>query len=516
MTGAYRVQVTAGAYSWDVTEGDAPAYGLADPLVVSWQFPTGAVRPAQPEPMVLQFTVIAPTAETVGDLGIGALVTAEVTFGTGGGYPVRFIGRITDAAAEVVALGVLYRFTASDITTDLAALDVGVGVSGIASAYWHLADRTTAAGLYMGDNADDWATFGWYYLDLYLDQLFTDYSEVIGGSGAGGITGPWMDKETLDGADLLSNLVAWSDQIGAKSPDFPDTYFRPVLTGFPWDWPGGVNAFGAPYRWALAPVPDRTIYTAVPATFGLRPGGWGPVLPAVSVPSAGYLSGCRIAADARWQGTARNDTTRAAVTILTATSFVSERIPDTIARVENPLPGRPPATVRRDTITLAVSDGSGTVATATANASNVAHLMIPAQIETARLWAPESFTWLLADDAAGLDDFPALFPDFTVDWRALDTTPVPCYSLNLTLGDVLGDWNVATPGAEIFTGQLTRAEVRIESGRPMVTMTLDPLPVPSSAAPGVLLTWAGVPSPVPAWNVLDPLPSWTEYRLVGP
>ena len=59
MTRTYEVKVTAGPYSWTVTDDDPPGYGLADPLTIGWSLPDTDHRPNQPDPMVASFGVVA-------------------------------------------------------------------------------------------------------------------------------------------------------------------------------------------------------------------------------------------------------------------------------------------------------------------------------------------------------------------------------------------------------------------------------------------------------------------------
>jgi hypothetical protein len=129
VTTTYSVHVEVGSYSWDVTGNDtdgdlAPAYGLADPLVIQQRWPDSDLAPnVQPNPMEATLSVIAPNSSTYA-FSIGDPVAVE--FYTQGGFTgptQQFYGRVATATARPHDLGVFYTLGCVDYTVDLAETD---------------------------------------------------------------------------------------------------------------------------------------------------------------------------------------------------------------------------------------------------------------------------------------------------------------------------------------------------------------------------------------------------------
>lgn len=499
----YRVQLSAGPYSWTVTDDDAPTFGLMDPLVIGWSLPDDAQRPAQPDPMVAQFSLVVASAADVAELGIGSLVTIAVTFGgvTKPVPDVGFIGRIAQGDAAAHPRGMLYRFTCADLTTDLLGYDIGATPYPVQSVNARSAGYRTAAGL----PSSDWMVNP--SVAALSDQLLVEA----------------MDDPAA--ANLLESSVALFDQVaypgmGALAGS---VFYRAILAPAP-----GTSSLGIPWRWAIDAVPD----TYVPTAASPLPGQFGAYFPAPKAygvyfdpddRNAGVLDACFIDYDAPWVAIQPAVINRAAVRWWRAPDAASDRIPRATYTLENPPPaGQSPNTATRQTDIVAFTATPATETAAADNATNLGHMMVPPPQNKAG-WGPDTFRWLLYADEVGLARFPTIFP---AHYATAQPTPQPqrtaCYVRPIVVVDVPGETNPADPSRVWVGGQLVNVQLTIEAGQPVVEFTLTPT-IPTAGDPGTgVNSWDSTAGTWNAqageWNDLVPgYPSfrWSDVGLAG-
>lgn len=137
----YRVEVTAGTYTWTIERDPAvpatPDYGLADPLRVKVALPNGDLLYKNPEPVTGSFAVIVADMADVAALQIGDGVHVRVwLFDTGTVDPVTSApytdlpevnvrGRVANLDAVPHPLGMLLTVRFVDYSTDLAEMTIG-------------------------------------------------------------------------------------------------------------------------------------------------------------------------------------------------------------------------------------------------------------------------------------------------------------------------------------------------------------------------------------------------------
>jgi hypothetical protein len=525
----YRVILTAGPYSWTVTDADPPGYGLADPLVIGWSLPTDAVRPAQPDPVVMQFNVVVPSAAAL-VLGIGEQVQASVWFASTTLPPttstpdVWFRGRITDGSATLTKAGdVLFAFTASDQSIDLTAADIG---------------------------ALDYPPATW---TNRLAALTSNALPAIGGSiladpriGAGVEANLWVDQR--DGSpdtvlDAVTELFEWTAFTGT-GPNAGVTFFTPIVAAGPGAIPDGTY-----YPVAFDALPDRfipSIGAQAPAVFGPIPGAPGKygVIINANDRAAGVLDACFIEFGVQWTAGKADTVNTAVITWQQAAAAdpkVNDRTPQTTRVTElPPAAGRPPVISTRETDILGLTGTPATVTAAQTNANRLGHLMNP-PLQQQHGWSPDGFTWLLDADHLGLDDFPVIFPQ---TFRPMSQTGqnmrAICYVRPVVIMNTPPAWNPMDPVKGRVYGQLGEVRLTIEAGTPRVEFTLTPT-LPEVGGPaGSRLSWnqsvgtwnaqVGIwddlaPGYIgflwedPAlvgltWNQLYPADTWIDYQLL--
>jgi len=110
------------------TPGDvAPAYGLADPLVIKQSLPISDRGPlAHPDPEEATITLIAPNSTTYAAIALGDPVAIVVYPAVAyAGTSVRFCGRVAGMTSEPHDLGVKLTLSCVDYLADLRELPVG-------------------------------------------------------------------------------------------------------------------------------------------------------------------------------------------------------------------------------------------------------------------------------------------------------------------------------------------------------------------------------------------------------
>lgn len=136
---SYSVKVTvtskggATVYTPQVATGDdtpgnvAPAYGLADPLIIRQKLRSDSRAPlSHPEPDEAVITLIAPDGTTYAAMALGDPVGVQVyPQASFAGTPVEFYGRIAALNSEPHALGVKLSLSCIDYTADLTQLPAG-------------------------------------------------------------------------------------------------------------------------------------------------------------------------------------------------------------------------------------------------------------------------------------------------------------------------------------------------------------------------------------------------------
>jgi hypothetical protein len=497
----YRVQITAGARTWDVHQGDDPATcDLLDPLTISWAYPDDATYPAQPEPVVLQFSVLAPDAHDMDDVSLGDPVTARLDLAAAG-YPVRFLGMITDLEASPHSRGVRYDVICTDATVDLANAKTS--------------PRSLATQSFMGRLDSLFVAGSLATTDLEANTAVVNYTE--GGAGEFAVLVN-ADTGYAGGEVLRDAVVALCDWIGglyqgSVVPSHPSgAYFRPIIAPLP-----GVSSYGAPFKFVVDDVANAytSVATDFPARLDVKDNGlWGPVYDQGSDPVAGWIDSCEVDADdAAWLAARRIVATRAKVSILqqNAPGAALVRTEYTQNSPAGVPAGRLSVTNARTTEMVGIIDApyTGSLTSAIGNALNLSDMMIPPPPVNAG-WAPQAFTWHPARD---LDYWPPLFPDhgaaIDADARTL------CYRRPYTLGNVKPEWNVSAPDTDSITALMTSVSLTIAAGRLEVTFTMSPSQV--RYAPGSTggLRWQDVGAAAPTWGDLDPADTWADYDHVG-
>lgn len=136
---AYSVKVTitsdngATVYALTVptgndTPGDvAPAYGLADPLIIRQALAADARLPlSHPTPDEATVTLIAPNSTTYASLQVGDPVGIQIyPQAAYAGTPAEFYGRVATITGQGHDLGVIYTISCVDYTADLGSVQVG-------------------------------------------------------------------------------------------------------------------------------------------------------------------------------------------------------------------------------------------------------------------------------------------------------------------------------------------------------------------------------------------------------
>lgn len=513
----YRVRLTAGPYSWTVTDDDHPAYGLADPLVIGWSVPTDQTRPAQPDPTICQFSVITRAAADVA-LGLGDQVQCSVWFtGTGPLPPttdppdVWFRGRITDGAAEPSGTGVLYAFTCSDQTIDLTGADIGG--ADYAAQPWsaRLAAYQTAAGPALIPPAAAAGTPPAFLSDPRVSNVDPNL---------------WVDARDGSPDTVLDALIElFESAVFASTAG--TTLFLPILAAGP-----GLVPPAAPtgyYPVAVDALPDRFLPSAAapaPAVFGPVPGS-SPTCYGVRVNpddrAAGVLDACFVERDAGWTAIKSDVVNTAVITWNQAANVAADRVPQTVRVTEQqPLAGRVPVIQTRETQILALSDTPASVTAANVNADRLGHLLTPPFQEQSG-WSADGFTWRLDQDTLGRDQFPVLFPlgycQMTATGQLLRTV---AYVRPIVVAQVPPAWNPMTPDTDRIYGQLSEVRMSIAAGRPIVEFTLTPT-LPTTGTPsGSVNSWNATPGTWNAqtgvWDDRDPgfvAFRWDDPGLVG-
>lgn len=133
--GWYRLELTAGPYSWTVERGDADAYGPVLPLSLGWDMPDAEqFYPVPVNPSTLNLRLLAGDASDLEDLNEGSTVTMAMYVDPNPGADVwqSFAGIVTGLSGETVTgaddpdtLDFLVTLYAADDTMRLADMWVG-------------------------------------------------------------------------------------------------------------------------------------------------------------------------------------------------------------------------------------------------------------------------------------------------------------------------------------------------------------------------------------------------------
>lgn len=114
-----------GTYTLASQDGDPPAYGLADPLVVSQSIPNADLAPlVQADPQEATVNIIAPDPTTY-SFNLGDQVRVTIYSNHSGGNNYAFFGRVAQLKAQPHDLGILYTLTCVDYLADLTELKAG-------------------------------------------------------------------------------------------------------------------------------------------------------------------------------------------------------------------------------------------------------------------------------------------------------------------------------------------------------------------------------------------------------
>lgn len=520
MTRTYQVKMTAGPYAWTVTDDDPPGFGLVDPLTIGWSLPDTEHRPAQPDPMVASFGVIAPSSADM-DLVLGDPVTIAVTFGPAAkaAPDVTFLGRVAQGEATAHDRGMLYRFTCADASTDLAGYDLGATPYAAESVTSRMTSMLARAGVPDADVIRGPMVAG---LDpnLYVDVI-----------------------EQPSAANLLTSIIELFDQVAVPGVGQLVSYnYRGIIAPFP-----GPSSKGLPFRWSLDGVPEVFIPTALtmlPAVFGHwfpDPGGWGLKMDPDDR-AAGVIDSCVVEFDSGWAAIAPAVVNRAAVTWLTAAGWdptidANARVPQITVNNENPPPaGQTPVTTTRDTQTIGATPATTTAAQT--NATRLGGMMVPVP-QNPGGWGPDTFRWLLHQDPIGMASFPVVFPRHdATDQPTPRELRTAAYVRPIVVVGIPGKWNAADATRDWVAGQLTSIQLTIENGRPVIDFQLVPtIPEPGNPDTGtyswntqsgtwnaktgvwddlqpgrVAFRWSDTALAGKTWNQLHPQP-WDLYRL---
>lgn len=125
MSAPYRVELEWNGVTLASQDGDAPAYGLADPLELRSSVPNADLAPlVQQDPAEATVNVIAPDP-TSWPFKLGDPVRVTVYAHHSGGNNYAFFGRIAQLVAQPHKLGILYTLSCVDYLADLTELKAG-------------------------------------------------------------------------------------------------------------------------------------------------------------------------------------------------------------------------------------------------------------------------------------------------------------------------------------------------------------------------------------------------------
>ncbi len=488
----YRVQLAAAGLTFDVRQGDPPppvpltAPILVDPLVIGWALETGAVPPAPPGPLVLRFSLFTPDAEQLdGKLGVGSRVVGTIDpTGISGGYPIRFLGRVTDATAAIGPSGVTYAVTATDATVDLADPDVGT-VDRPIEPLWARNSFALSAGGFAGE--------------VFSSPPWASWSTNAGANVA-------VDKKSYQSepvadvvAEVLADAALVTPTTGAQS-------WIPTMA--PYESPPLTNHNGDPWLWCIDAIPKQFDATGwvPPGGFGqTSPGVWGIIWPAGTNPAGGFIDGCYVDRDSGWTAIRDAETTQQVVVVLFAPSVSDPTRTNGYVRYPGTDASRRRVVATRVTNTIVYDTPSQAGIT---NAQVLARTLLPPP-RLAHGWSPDSFSWLVTRDPNAQAVFPAMFPQHGANVN--DANRTRCY-IQPFVARILRQWNVGAPTADVITGMLTAAELTITGGQQTVTFSLAPL-MPDVINPTQAMRWSDLPTPAPKWNQLNPADTWASYAM---
>lgn len=131
MSNTYCVKVFVGPYNWTCRDTDAAAYGLADPLTITWSLPDSDLQPlVQPNPTTASFTVVVATYGTISAMELGQQVSIRywsATSPAAGDAPLfDFNGRVVDLSIRPHDLGLSITVSCVDYLADISERTVGL------------------------------------------------------------------------------------------------------------------------------------------------------------------------------------------------------------------------------------------------------------------------------------------------------------------------------------------------------------------------------------------------------
>lgn len=298
----YRVEVDAGAHSWVTENGDAPGYGLADPLTVSWSNPNSPLFHPQPDAMRATFKAVVPAMSDLADVVRGTPVVIRVWGwppGTANPYaqpddldPVNyppivvFRGRVADVDADPHKLGMIFTFSCVDYSVDLAEQVIGAG---------------------------DWPSEG---NDERLLRMFDEAGELrpppsIPVIPAWFVSGGAMAARTGSPADARSLIWELADWATGTPDDafgfyhYLATLYANYLTD---DAPDPLGRFGLLNTGTRLHTGDTDEPPRLPAVFGVTTGSeYGVLISEDTDRRAAVISADHVDFSARWSQTKRTD-----------------------------------------------------------------------------------------------------------------------------------------------------------------------------------------------------------------
>lgn len=281
----YRVEVTAGPYSWVTTDSDPADYGLADPLTVQWSAPANGQKLPQPDPLTASFRVVVADMADLAGIAFGQPVTIRVYAwppGTinpdlhpAGGicyYPpiVVFRGRIANLTAQPHKLGMILTVQATEYTVDLAERQVG-------SYDWPQESPTDRIERICSEAGINAMSIDYDYtplaarsagLDSALNQINRMTSYLIVNNTTVQYLASWYGEDPIDsllddpgpnGPIFRINILSTGSDGSTTIPRFPEAHFRQVHL------PGTLEDLGAGLYGVVLSQPDGQIARIIDA-----------------------------------------------------------------------------------------------------------------------------------------------------------------------------------------------------------------------------------------------------------
>jgi hypothetical protein len=261
---AYHVDVTAGPFTWSVTEGDAAAVGdLVAPLVIGWRMPDDGFYPTQPEATHATIGFIVAELDDTTTLNVGDRVSIRVQLVAAGADVFAFEGRIADLEAAPHDLGMVVSCECVALSTDPAEVPAGLTLLASAQTIWTRIAAIMPEAV-MGDpDLDDDGLFGASATFAQRDPSLTNQLALIDEH-------LWQApvRETIIPDNHPADVAAArSARLIVNKVDDTTTYLDPLYRGYTATPPAAFADTGAGL---YGPVPDAGMPAVVDSGYVQR------------------------------------------------------------------------------------------------------------------------------------------------------------------------------------------------------------------------------------------------------